>query len=469
LAPLLLALALAGCASPDPAADFAQVASATRLHLGKDLRWVRQQVDQDEIDGRVAALLTRPLAVDDAVQLALLNHRGLQARLHDLAIGAAAAAQATRLPNPGFTFGRFERGGEVDLERSLHVNLARWLAAPWLRPLEDRRLEQLRHEVTADVIVHAGETRRAYVRALAAEQTVRYMQQVRDAAEASSELARRMEQVGNFNKLARAREQGFHADAVLALARAELAHKRTRERLLRALGLWGAQAEQIVLPERLPDLPAVPKQQPEIERLAIEQRLDVQAARWGVEGTARTLGLTRATRFVNVLELGLVHDSSNREPRRTGWEISFELPLFDWGSARVARAEAVYMQALARAARIAVDARSEVREAYGRYRIAHDIARHHRDEIVPLAQRISEEQLLRYNGMLIGVFELLADARAQIASVNASIEALGDFWLAETDLEMALIGAVPAVSVSAAPTDLRTRASAGPNSAAAAH
>jgi hypothetical protein len=77
------------------------------------------------------------------------------------------------------------------------------------------------------------------------------------------------------------------------------------------------------------------------------------------------------------------------------------------------------MQALHRAAETAINARSEVREAYGAYRSAYDIARHHRDEIVPLRQRIAEENVLRYNGMLIGVFELLADARSQIASVNA--------------------------------------------------
>ncbi|EWS56676.1 hypothetical protein X551_00545 [Methylibium sp. T29] len=98
------------------------------------------------------------------------------------------------------------------------------------------------------------------------------------------------------------------------------------------------------------------------------------------------------------------------------------------------------MQALNRAAETGVNARSEVREAYGAYRSAWDIARHHRDEIVPLRQRIAEENVLRYNGMLIGVFELLADARSQIAGVNACIESLRDFWLAQADLEMALIG-----------------------------
>jgi outer membrane protein TolC len=172
----------------------------------------------------------------------------------------------------------------------------------------------------------------------------------------------------------------------------------------------------------------------------MEQRLDVSAARLGAQATARNLGLTRTTRFVNVLELGLVRNSSNEAPIQRGWEVSLELPLFDWGDARVARAEHVYWQALHHAAEIAINARSEVREAYSVYRSAWDIARHHRDEIVPIRARIAEENLLRYNAMLIGVFELLADARSQIASVNGAIDALRDFWIAQTDLDMALVG-----------------------------
>jgi outer membrane protein TolC len=269
------------------------------------------------------------------------------------------------------------------------------------------------------------------------------------AAEASAELARRMEQVGNFNKLQRAREQGFYADAALNLARAEQAQRSTRERLTRLLGLWGAQA-QFTLPERLPDLPKSTVDLPDIERLALEQRLDVRGAKLAAEQTAKNLGLTRTTRFINVLEVGAIYNTFNDAPSQRGYEIGFELPLFDWGDARVAKAESIYMQALDRAAQTAIDARSEVREAYTGYRSAYDIARHHRDQIVPVRQRIAEENLLRYNGMLIGVFELLADARAQIASVNSAIEALRDFWIAQADLDMALIGK-PSLTAPAGP------------------
>jgi len=438
-ATLLAATLLAGCASFSADSGFGVVEQTAKQRLGKDLQWSRSAADQAAIDQRVAALLARPLTADDAVQLALLNNRGLQASLQELGIGEAERVQAGRLPNPGFSFGRLTRGSEIELERGLHFDLARLLALPQVQQLEARRFAQTQGSVTLAVLALAADTRRAHVNAVAAEETVRYRRQVMQAADASAELARRMAQVGNFNKLQQAREQSFYADAALNLAQAMQAQGAARERLTRLLGLWGEQAA-FRLPERLPDLPPAPAEQPEIERSAMAQRLDVQGARLAAEQTAKNLGLTRTTRFVNVLELGAVRNSSNEAPTQRGWELGFELPLFDWGDARVARAEGVYMQAAHHAAATAINARSEVREAYGNYRSAYDIARHHRDEIVPLRKQIADENLLRYNGMLIGVFELLADARTQIASVNASIDALRDFWIAQADLEMALIG-----------------------------
>jgi len=106
----------------------------------------------------------------------------------------------------------------------------------------------------------------------------------------------------------------------------------------------------------------------------------------------------------------------------------------------VAKAEVLYMQSVHQLAQAAVEARSEVREAYLGYHSSHDMARHYRDEVVPLRKRISEENQLRYNGMFISVFDLLADAREQITAVNGYIDALRDFWLAQSDLQMALIG-----------------------------
>jgi outer membrane protein TolC len=212
------------------------------------------------------------------------------------------------------------------------------------------------------------------------------------------------------------------------------------------MGLWGEDL-RFQLPERLPDLPKEPRQfAPDSEAQALAQRLDVEAARRDAEALARSLGLTKVSRFVSLLEFGLHSNSESGLPRQRGWEIEIGIPIFDFGTARTARAEALYMQSVARAAEVAIQARSEVRDAYGNYRTNFDLARHYRDELIPLRKRISEEMLLRYNGMLASVFELLADSRDQVAAVNAYIEALRDFWLAESDFQMSLTGRSPGAS-----------------------
>ena len=97
-----------------------------------------------------------------------------------------------------------------------------------------------------------------------------------------------------------------------------------------------------------------------------------------------------------------------------------------------------------------MNARADVRTAWLAYRGAYDLARHAREALVPLANRISVEQLKHYNGMLIGVFELVADATERINAVNAALEAERDFWLAEVELQRSLSG-VGVSAVSAQP------------------
>lgn len=465
---LAAALLLSGCASFRPDGGIGPVRQSLQQHLGAEATVPRSEDEQAAARERVAALLARPLSADDAVQLALLNNRGLQAAVQSLDIADAERVAAGRLPNPGFSFGRLRRGDEREIERGLHFNLARLITLPLAGEAAEQRQAQVLAQVTAQALALAFDTRKAWVQAVAAEESLHYSGQVLQAAEAGAELARRMAQVGNFSKLQQAREQAFSADAAMAAARAQQARQAARERLLRLLGLWGEPAARLQLPSRLPPLPAADTlalERPDLEQQALAQRLDVQAAAAEARQLAGSLGLARASRFVNLLDLGVVRNSSNLEPTQRGWELSLELPLFD-GGAGTARAEGLYRQALHRAAETAVNARSDLREAYGAWRTAHDIARHQRDEVLPLRARIAEENLLRYNGMLIGVFELLADARAQIAGVNGAIESLRDFWLAQADLDRALVGA-PGFAPASPAAPATGAAPAGPTAEAA--
>jgi outer membrane protein TolC len=428
-----------GCATQSPDAGFGDVKQVVKQYTGTETQWVRSAADAENVRSTVAKLLASPLSVEDAVQIALLNNPGLQATYAELGIGEGELLSASRLPNPRFSYLRARHADEYKIESILSFNLLSLLTVPLAVETQKERFEAIKVQVAEETLRVAADTRRAYYRAVAAQETARYMESVRAAAEASAELARRMAEAGNFSKLAQMREQAFHADATTQLARAKQAAIAQREHLTRLMGLWGGDT-QFHLPERLPDLPGALRELENAEQLALEQRLDVRGARRDADALAKALGFTRATRFLSSFELGIARTTETPSPRKKGYEAGFEIPLFDWGEGRVAGAEARYMQAVSRIAQAAVNARSEVRESYAGHRTAYDVAKHYRDEVVPLRKRISEEVLLRYNGMLSSVFELLSDAREQVTAVSAYIETLREYWLSDADLSAAMTG-----------------------------
>lgn len=441
----LASLVLAGCASFSADGGFGTVEQLTKERIGQTPSYQRTGEQTDTAAARVAELLRQPLSADSVVQIALLNNRELQASYAELGIAESDLVRAGRLANPSFSFGRLSGNGAVEIDRAVIFDVLGLFTMPLAKQVEQRRFGQAQLQAAYETVGLAGEARKAFFEAVTAQQLVGYFGQVKEAADASNELARRMAAAGNFSKLAQMREQAFYADATAQLARAQHQAVAARERLTRVLSLSGGQLA-FTLPERLPDLPAAPAEPKDAEQTAMDKRLDVLMAKRATESTARSLGLTQTTRFINVLHAGYQNQSNTGEPRRNGYEIELELPLFDFGSARVARAEATYMQAVHRTAQVAVNARSEVRESYSAYRTAYDLARHYRDEVVPLRKRISDENLLRYNGMLASVFDLLADSRDQIASVTTAVESLRDYWVAETNLQAALTSRSPGAS-----------------------
>jgi outer membrane protein TolC len=436
------ALLLGGCASLSDDARFGAVEQAVRERTGAETKWLRSDDEVGSVRGRIRELLEKPLGPTEAVQVALLNNPGLQAGYAEVGIAEADRVEASRWRGPTLSLGRLRRDGESEVERGVFFDVLGLLTIPLSTKASEKRLESVQNRAAAEALRVALDARKAWFEAVAAQETAKYMAQVKEAAETSAELARRMAEAGNFSRLNQAREQAFYAEATTQLAHARHDAAAARERLSRLLGLRGEDLA-FRLPDRLPELPAAAREGGDLEAQAIAQRLDVQGARRDAESVAQSLGLTRATRFVNLLEFGLVDKKETGEERWKGWELEVGIPLFDFGGARVARAERQYMQAANRAIEAAVQARSEVREAYSAYRAAFDVAKHYRDEIVPLRKRISEEVLLRYNGMLMSVFELLADSREQVAAVNGYIQASRDFWIAESELQMALTGSTP--------------------------
>jgi outer membrane protein TolC len=427
--PMLAAVLLAGCATISNDRGMNDVAALTKERTGQSVQ--RQNADTASANEQtISQLLERSLTADTAVQIALLNNQDLQASFAELGISEAQAVQAGKMRNPGFSFSRLSGGGNTEIDRGVMFDLIGLLTLPMRSGIEQGRFEQAKLQTASVAVQLASDTRKAYFNAVAAQQNASFAEQVLTAAQAGAELVQQMAKTGNWSKLDQAREQVFYAEAVAQSARARQTVVTSREQLTRLLGLRDTQTA-FKLPERLPDLPAEPNAVSDSESLAMSQRLDVQMAKRDTDATANALGLTKATGFINVFDAGYINKSQTGQPRENGYEISLELPIFDWGGARVHERKRPTCKRYIAPPSVAVRARSEVREAYSAYRIAYDIAKHYRDEVVPLRKRISDEVLLRYNGMLPAYLTAGRFARTD-ASVNAAIEAQRDFWIADS-------------------------------------
>ena len=437
-----LILVISGCATLSPDSDAASVEQLVQGKTGGVAVTLSQ--DPQAVQAALADLLKGPITAESAVRIALLNNPSLQASMATLGVSDADRVQMGRLPNPHFSIGRFTAGDTLEIERMLRFDVIGLLTLPWKAKWQGQQHELAKLMAAQDVVRLASATRKAWITAVAAQQTAIYMRDVKDAADASAELARRMARVGNWSRLQQAREQVFLADATAQLARAEQTNFSEREKLIRLMGLWGQQIN-FTLAERLPDLPKAVTEMNDVEAQALRSRLDIRSAVSESTYVADQMGFKTVMGFFDGLGLSLANSTTfnnhelSQETRR-GFEVELPLPIFDWGGARNARSKAMYLQSAARVREVAVKARSEAREAYHGYRTAYDLATHYRDEVVPLRKFINDELVLRYNGMLASVWDVLADTRSHVMSINSAIEAQRDFWLAEADLQTTLTG-----------------------------
>lgn len=439
----LFALTLSGCSS----FNSGQEIEATNRELAEftsgDLRLNRDSQETSERLIVREALLAASLTQDAAVRVALLGSPALQVLLETETARIADARRNGRLDNPSFTYERLRADDVTDISRILSFGLLELLTLPQRQRIAAAETEAAQLRLAMSVVDEVTRVRQSWVRAVAAQQRFRYAERILESAAASAELAKRMEAAGNFNRISRARQQAFEADARTKFLLAKQEATASREALVRALGLDDADASKLRLPERLPEVPKNALGADVISARVTAERLDLRLAESTWRAAARRNGLGEVTTRTDI-DLGIIRDGEAK-----GYEIEVRLPVFDYGDLdrRVldgrARAALNNLEETARAAG------SHIREAYAGYLAAHEVARNHLDELVPLRRTISDESLLRYNGMIIGVFELLADAREQVTIVIAAIGAEEQFWLADAALKASLMGRPTTMALSA--------------------
>jgi outer membrane protein TolC len=436
-------IGLSGCASFSPDSGMIVVSDVAGQTIGKDVAFVRSADDSERAGGAVRRLLGRPLTVDAAVQIALLGNKGLQAAYNELALAETYLVAQSLPPNPTFSISRISGNGASEIERQVVGDILALATLPFRSEIARERFRQAQLRAALETLRLAADVRRTYFRNVAANEMVGLLTDAKSTAESTAQLAKKLGETGSLNKLDQAREQVFYAETTADLAGARQEASSARERLTRLMGLWGDDLG-FRLPNRLPALPRQPRSLPTIEADAVGHRIDLQIARMELVALEKSLGLTQATRFVTLLDVaGISKRTTDPDAppfRERGFDVQFQIPIFDGGEVRVRQAVESYNQAFNLLTEKAVNVRSEARDAYRVYRSTYDIASHYQREILPLRQIITEEMQLRFSSMQIDVFALLTEARQRLASLRAAIDARRAFWLAQSDLQTVVNG-----------------------------
>lgn len=461
---VLAALGLSGCAAFSPDGGMTDVSDVTSRTINKDVAFVRSAEGAAAVDARVRQLLSRTLSLDAAVQIALLNNKGLQAAYNELALAETDLVEQSLPPNPVFAISRISGNGASEIERQVVGDILALAALPFRSEIARERFRGAQLRAALATLRHASDVRRAYVRAVAANEMVELLTDAKATAESTAQLALKLGETGSLNKLDQAREQVFYAETTADLASARQAAGSARERLARLMGLWDDSLD-FRLPDRLPPLPRRPQALPSIEADAVAHRIDLQIARLELAALAKALNLTEATRFVTLLDLAGIsrrtQDPEGPPFRERGFDLQFQIPIFDGGEVRVRQAAETYNLAFNRLTERAVNVRSEARDAYRVYRSTYDIAGHYQREIIPLRKIITEEMQLRFSSMQVDIFALLTEARQRLASLRGAIDARQRFFLAQADLQTAINGGGVPAAGGDNPTTIAAAAPAG--------
>jgi cobalt-zinc-cadmium efflux system outer membrane protein len=436
------AATLLAASARDKEETFQSVQQTVQERAGKTVRWQMDQAAHEQALQDVRLLLRKPLTIDSAVQIALFNNRSLQATVEEIGLSAADLIEAATIPNPKIDLSiRFPdkppSGTYIDYGAA--IDFLSIIMIPLKKRVAKDQLEAADLRVSNEILELISQVKTAFYSLQASQQLLKRFRLIVDTSAASLDLAQRQHEAGNITDLGLVQQQASYSRSRLDVAATEAEIRRNREKLNRLLGLWGMDTDWRVSDE-LPEVPSSDLPIRGLERLAISQRLDLQADYLQLTSQSKNLGLTKSFRLLGALDFGINSERETDSQTRTGPTFAIELPIFNQGQARIARGEAALRQAQDKFEALAVDVRSRIRELRDELTSKREIANFYEEELLPDQRRILNESLTNYNAMAIGNFELFTTKAEEARTEREYIEAVRDYWITRTELERAVGG-----------------------------
>ena len=445
---LLFLLLSGGCATPSRVEIFSDVQSTLTHHLDSEIIWKNKDTDEGKLQARINQLLSEPLTPKSAVQIALLNNRGLQATFEALGVARADLLEASSIPNPLLSVS--ERvpggGGRGNIEFGVTENFLNILYLPLRMRLAGEALEGAKARVSHEVLDLAALVKTKLYELQGALQTEELLRLTLLSYEASTLAETKIHDAGNSTDLDLAREQVLFEETKLEISRSHTEIELHREALNMLLGVSGDAIKWTTVKE----LPAIPQSEIDLsnlEKTALEERLDLEALQKEVNLAADEEGIAIPKTLFTESQVGIDTERDSSGGWVTGPNISVPFPLFSLGESAKERASAKLTSTMARYQDRKVQIQSEVRSARERLLGARDQALRLHKVILPLRQAIIKHTQERYNGMLASLFTLLEAKRNEIDTQKEYVKTAEEYWKAYAELERAIGRTLPSPTV----------------------
>lgn len=416
--------------------------STLYCRTGYQTPWIRKEGCSEELLALKEQLLSQPLTLESAVQLALLNNAAVQALLENVGVKEADFIQASLISNPVFE-GTWRYPNRVEPSINIEYSLLASFLDIMLRPLRMRTarcdLLAARAATTDALLAFIADVQKNYAAVAMYEVNLPLLRESVEAKFLSFELSERLSKAGNVGPLFVQEIRLKYLEEKYLLDLMETEERLARGDLAALLGLSSQEClppiEQLLEPPELADCSS------RLSCLAVDQSFELQALALEAGRIAQAFGLHEWWSETD-LWLGAAAEKEPEGEWVVGPAISVALPIFNRGQAERARLWAEFCRTANLWHAKKVELSAHVEALYSAYQLQRANLRETTVERIPNAEEALETTLRNYNFMNASVLDLLSAKGQELMLKRQEIALKREAWETYTALLRAVGGAL---------------------------
>lgn len=429
-----LCLICVGC-TPIPPANDLHINTLIEERIDKKVEWNTRAISD------LQGLISGDLSLENSVQIALFNNPEVQASLENIGIAQAELIQAGLLSNPivnGFVGFPLQQDAVTSMGVSTLQSILDLFLIPLRKKIAEAEYEKILLQVAHQILSLAFDVEETYLSLQAELKKLHLMQPIMEISQAARLLAEGQKQQGNINDLEYQMFVSEFLNAKLEMTKTSLEIIRLREKMNRLMGITCSGNDWSICID-VPEIPPNELSCVSLEEIALEQRLDLQAAAWEIERLARSFGIKQWWSYT-AASVGVSYERDPEGFKNLGPGFLLEIPIFNFGQAENARLRALFRQSIANFRAKKIEILTQVHTAQNQLLLARTMIEDYQNEMIPVQKKTVSLSQTFYQAMGLSIYKLLEAKKQELrVEINYNI-ALRDYWLSKVHLKRALGG-----------------------------